>query len=128
MFDMYETDLDSPATKRDLKEVDDRLSAQVQDLSGKVDALSGTVNEMNATFTDRYELLRSEMNHGYRDLAERINDSETKLLKAFYAFAEGNNIRVQAFEESEAATRRRLGSVETRLLEVERRLNIPPTA
>lgn len=125
---MKETDLDSPATKRDLKEVDDRLSGKVQDLSSKVDALSNTVHEINSTFTDRYELLRSEMNHGYRELVDRINDSETKLLKAFYAFAEGNNTRVQAFEESETATRRRLGSVETRLLEVERRLNIPPTA
>jgi hypothetical protein len=83
---------------------------------------------MNVSLTDRYEQPRSEMNHGYRELVERINDSETKLLKAFYAFAEGNNTRVPAFEESEAATRRRLRSVETRLLEVDRRLNIPPTA
>jgi hypothetical protein len=68
------------------------------------------------------------MNHGYRELADRINDSETRLLKAFYAFADCNNNRIQAIEESDAETRRRLGSIETRLLEVERRLNIPLTA
>jgi len=30
--------------------------------------------------------LRAEMNHQYNDLVERIADSETKLLQAFYSF------------------------------------------
>jgi hypothetical protein len=36
------------------------------------------------------EQLRSEMNHAYNDLVERITDGETRLLKAFYGFAESN--------------------------------------
>jgi hypothetical protein len=32
--------------------------------------------------------LRSEMSHGYNDILERIADGETRLLKAFYWFAE----------------------------------------
>jgi hypothetical protein len=38
--------------------------------------------------------LRSEMSHGYNDILERIADSETRLLKAFYAFAESNDKRM----------------------------------
>jgi hypothetical protein len=34
--------------------------------------------------------LRSEMNHQYDDLKETLRDSETKLLQAFYSFAESN--------------------------------------
>jgi hypothetical protein len=51
------------------------------------------------------EQLHSEMSHQYNDLVERIHDGETRLLKAFYSFGEANN----------------------RLLQVEKRLNIPPT-
>jgi hypothetical protein len=36
----------------------------------------------------RIEQLRSEVNHGYRDLAERWDDGVTKLLNAFYSVAE----------------------------------------
>jgi hypothetical protein len=34
--------------------------------------------------------LRSEMQHQYDDLKETLRDSETKLLQAFYSFAESN--------------------------------------
>jgi hypothetical protein len=45
--------------------------------------------------------LRSEMQHQYDDLKETLRDSETKLLQAFYSFAESK---------------------------VEKRLNMPPAA
>ena len=34
--------------------------------------------------------LRAEMNHQYDDLKETMRDSETKLLQAFYSYAESN--------------------------------------
>ena len=34
--------------------------------------------------------LRSEFQHGFDDLKETLRDSETKLLQAFYTFAESN--------------------------------------
>jgi hypothetical protein len=55
-------------------------------------------------------------------------DSQTALLKAFYTYAEGNNKRVAELDGDEAAIRSRLGTLESRLLEVERRLNMPPAA
>lgn len=61
-------------------------------------------------------------------LIERITDSETRLLKAFYNFAESNNKRIAVLEGNEAAIRSRLSTIEDRLLEVERRLNMPPAS
>jgi hypothetical protein len=70
--------------------------------------------------------LRAEIGHQYNDLVERIADSQPALLKAFYGYAEGNNKRVAELEGNEAAVRSRLGTLETRLLEVEKRRNMPP--
>jgi predicted nucleic acid-binding Zn-ribbon protein len=59
---------------------------------------------------------------------EQIHDSETKLLTAFYDFARANQHRVSELEHSDANLTRRIGGIEDRLLEVEKRLNIPPAA
>jgi DNA repair exonuclease SbcCD ATPase subunit len=96
-------DPDAPATKGDLAEVKGELMAQT-------------------------EQLRSEVNHMCNDLVERIADAETRLLKAFYNFAESNQQRLAQIDGDQAAIRNRLGSIETRLLEVEKRLNMPPAA
>jgi hypothetical protein len=98
---------DQPATKQDLIELR---------------------NELRNEFRTGLEQLRSEMNHGYNDLVERITDTETKLLKAFYSFAQTNNKRVAEVEGNEMALRSRVATIEDRLLEVEKRLNIPPSA
>lgn len=93
-------DLDAPATKRDIQ-----------------GAVQGAV-----------EQLRSEMQHQYDDLKETIRDSETKLLQAFYSFAESNQQRLALVEGNSNAVIVRLATLETRLLEVEKRLNMPPAA
>ena len=46
------------------------------------------------------EQLRVEMNHGYNDLAERITDSETRVLKAFYSWAETNQQRMEQWKSA----------------------------
>lgn len=71
-------------------------------------------------------MLRSEMHHMYDNLVERMADSETKLLKAFYSYAEGNDKRVGQIETSNASMLGRLATVENRVLEIEKRLNLPP--
>jgi len=80
------------------------------------------------------------MNNGHQpatkaDLAELegslsavVRDSETKLLTAFYEFAKANQRRLSELEGSDATLKLRVGSIEDRLLEVEKRLNIPPAA
>ena len=61
-------------------------------------------------------------------LREQIRDSETKLLTAFYDFAKVNQTRLSELEGTDAVLKRRIGSIEDRLLEVEKRLNMPPAA
>ena len=43
-------------------------------------------------------MLRSEMQHLHDALIERIDDRETKLLQAFYSFAQSNQTRLATVE------------------------------
>lgn len=61
-------------------------------------------------------------------LRGQIRDSQTKLLTAFYEFAKVNQNRLSELEGTDAVLKRRIGSIEDRLLEVEKRLNMPPAA
>lgn len=71
-----------PATKADLAEAKKELKSDI-------------------------EQLRSEMNHIHHDLAERMHDTETRLLKAFYNFVESNQKRMVELEVNEVAIRSR---------------------
>lgn len=97
-----------PATKQDIERLDAKLDAKIEQLDTKI------------------EQLRSEMNHGYRDLVERLDDGITRMLTAFYGVAETHGKRLNEIDASEVAIRSRLSTVETRLLELEKRVYIPP--
>jgi len=74
---------------------------------------------------EKIEILRAEMSHAYNDLKETLRDNETKLLGAFYSFAESNQKRVAEIENESAAIKSRLATIEDRLLQVERKVNFP---
>ena len=58
-------------------------------------------------------------------LLEAIHDSETRLLKAFYIYAESSQKHFADLDQSSFSLRDRLGSLENRIVEVEKRLNMP---
>jgi len=87
-----------------------------------------TKGDIQGAVQGAVEQLRSEMHQQYDDLKETIRDSETKLLKAFYSFAESNQQRLAQVEGTTNGVIARLGTLETRILEVEKRLNMPPAA
>jgi hypothetical protein len=60
------------------------------------------------------------------ELLEAMRGIETKLLQAFYGYAKSNDGRVLEVEANEAVLRTRVATLESRVMEVERRLNIPP--
>jgi hypothetical protein len=60
------------------------------------------------------------------DIMEALRDIETKLLNPFYGYAKSNDKRVLEAEGNEAVLRSRLATLETRLTDVEHRLNMPP--
>jgi hypothetical protein len=61
-------------------------------------------------------------------LTEVVRDGQTEILKAFYGFTETVQTRFKAQDDTEAGLKKRLTVLEERLLEVEKRLNMPPAA
>ncbi len=95
--------------------------------TGSAPATKQDLAQLRSGTKQDFEQLRSEMSHQYNDVVERITGAETKLLKAFYNFGESNNKRVIRLEGNEGAIRSRLATIEDRLMQVEKRLNMPPT-
>ncbi len=62
------------------------------------------------------------------EVIEAIRDSQTEVLKAFYGFSQTIQDRFKEGDDSEAAIKRRMATLESRVLEVEKRLNMPPNA
>ena len=100
-------DLNSPATKGDLQEL---------------------ATQLRTEFQQGVTQLRSEFQHGFDDLKEAMRDNQTEMLKAFYSFIQSNQERFKAAEDAESALKKRLAVLEDRMIEVERRLNMPPAA
>jgi hypothetical protein len=61
-------------------------------------------------------------------LVEVMRDAQTETLKAFYGFVETVQTRFKAQDDTEAGLKKRLTVLEERVLEVEKRLNMPPAA
>jgi hypothetical protein len=118
----------SPATKQDLEQVRSEITLVRVETKQEITQLRSEIAEVRSELKQDVAQLRSEMSHQYNDLVERITDSETKLLKAFYSFAQTNSQRMVELEGNDAGLRHRVGTLEVRLLEVEKRLNIPPAA
>ena len=71
--------------------------------------------------------LRAETQHQYDDLKETLRDVQTEILKAFYGYAQTTDVKLKEGEVADIALRQRLTAVEGRVLELEKRLNMPPT-
>jgi ElaB/YqjD/DUF883 family membrane-anchored ribosome-binding protein len=110
-----------PATKADLGE-----------LRGEVEQFRSEVKQEFAQFRSEvkqeFEQVRSEFHHEFDDLRETIRDSQTEILRAFYGYAQTTDVKLKEREAVDVALSQRLTAVESRLLEVEKRLNLPPAA
>src|SRR5437763_4842653 len=91
-------------------------------------ATKGDIEDLRSEMKEQIAMVRSEMQHLHDDSVERARDTETRLLEAFYSFAKTNQARQTGTEQETAALRERLAIVESRLTDVERRLNTPPAA
>lgn len=59
-------------------------------------------------------------------LVEAFRDGQTEILKALYSFAQSTDVKLKETELADIMLRQRLTAVESRLTEVEKRLNLPP--
>jgi hypothetical protein len=101
-----------PATKADLVALEQHLTG---DLTALEQRLTGDLAALEQRLTQSLT----------ETLTEAVRDSETRLLKAFYGFTESVQARFKAADDSEANFKKRLGVIEERLLEVEKKLNFP---
>jgi hypothetical protein len=60
------------------------------------------------------------------ELVEAFRDGQTELLKAFYGFMQTVQNRFQEDDQTEASMKRRITTLESRILEIEKRLSMPP--
>jgi len=88
-------------------------------------ALDAAMRAQDQRFEGRMDVLEQRLTDKFTDA---LRDTETKILQAFYGFAETNNKRLVQGEAATAMVVSRLTTIESRVLEIEKRLNMPPTA
>ena len=95
-----------PATKQDIEQ----LRAEMAEMKDRLVAIDGRITASE----DR--------------LIEAFRDSQTKLLKAFYNYSQTNDERVASTESEADSLKKRLAIIESRLKDVEIKLNMPQAA
>ena len=84
-------------------------------------------NDRNAPATKGdVQDLRTELKAMEDRLVEASRDGQTELLKAFYNYAQTNDERAASTEAESASLKKRLAIAESRITDIERRLNWPP--
>jgi hypothetical protein len=83
-------------------------------------ATKGDLIELEAKFDGKLSQLKD-------DLVEAIRDSQTEVLRAFYGFSQTVLDRFKEQDQTEAGLKRRMATIESRIFEIEKRLNMPPS-
>jgi len=139
----------TPATKADLQAVQTEMKADVEALKADVQALQTDVQglkaDVQALQTDvqglkadvkaldaRLHRLEGRFDTMEQRIIDRMvevaHESETRLLTAFYSFAESNQKRLTQVEATDVLLLGRVATLENRMMAVEKRLNMPPAA
>ena len=108
-----------PATKADLNALRDELLQAVRE--ALLESQMALREEFLGAIHGMEKSLREEF-------LEAIHDTETRLLRAFYDFAETNQKRLGEVERTGLVIFDRLATMERRITEVEKRLNMPPAS
>src|SRR5437763_403224 len=104
-------DRNTPATRGDIEDLRSEMKQQIGTIRSEVQESAST--------------LRSDMQHRHDDFIERANNGETRLLGAFYAFAQSNQERLTNAERDAASLKERMALYEQRLINLERKVNFP---
>jgi hypothetical protein len=113
-----EDDRNTPATKGDLAEV--RLEMK-GDLAEVRSEMKRDLEDFKVEVNLRFEAFEHRMEHF-------LSDMEARIITSNYRLAESMQQRIKQGEGNQAAFNARLATLEERLLEVEKRLNMPPAA
>ena len=99
---------------RRFAEVDQRFTQMDQRFTEKIDAAKTSMFQ-------RLDEMAATLEEGYRD-------TQTEVLKAVYSMGERLQLRGDGQEAILAGIQKRQALVEARLLEIEKRLHLPPAA
>jgi hypothetical protein len=80
----------------------------------------GDLLELGQKFSGQLSGLKDE-------LVEAIRDGQTEVLRAFYGFSQTVLDRFKEQDQTEAGLKRRMATIESRIFEIEKRLNMPPS-
>jgi hypothetical protein len=103
-------DPNAPATKSDIA----LILAAIEGVKSDIDNFKVEVNTRFEQFEHRME--------------QQVLESEGRVITSTYRLAESMQQRIKQNEGNQAAFNARLATLEERLLEVEKRLNMPPAA
>lgn len=88
-------------------------------------ATKGDLLDLKTRLNERHEMPRGEVAHPHEQTIETMRDIQTEMLKAFYSFGQSNRKPIAEVEGNESALRSRVATLEDRVMEIEKRLNIP---
>ncbi len=117
-----------PASKQDVEVLRSDVELLRSDVRSELAQVRSEARSEFAQVRSEMEQLGSEVHHGYDDLKETMRDVQTEILQAFYGYTQTTDAKLREGEQSDMALRQRLTAVESRILEVEKRLNMPPAA
>jgi chromosome segregation ATPase len=115
-------DRNAPATKGDLQD----LKGTVDHLTGTVDDLKGTVHDLAGNLEDFKVEVNTRFTAFEHRMEQLLSDMEGRIITSTYRLAESMQQRIKQTEGNQAAFNSRLATLEERLTEVEKRLNLPP--
>jgi hypothetical protein len=107
-----------PATRGDLQDLRTELKGDMSSLR----------NELKGDMSSLRDEVKGDIGSVRDELIEAIHDGQTALLKAFYGFSETVRNRFQEQDQTEVSLKRRMSTLEDRMVEIEKRLNMPPAA
>jgi hypothetical protein len=128
-----EIDRNATATKGDLLDLKEEILTETKvDLQNlrteiKVD-MQDLRTELKGDMQDLRTELKGDMQNLRDEILESFRDGQTEFLRAFYSFAQSTDAKLKDSEVSDYLLRQRLTAVESRLTDVEKRLNLPPAA
>jgi hypothetical protein len=114
---------DLPATRADVRALGDRMEVLFLKLDDKVQKLDDKVQKLDQELAQTREAILERTQ-------EMVRDAQTELLRGYASFAESQEIRMRKMTADisniDASTNLRMVVLERRLLEIEKRLHIPP--
>jgi hypothetical protein len=105
-------------------QTDVRLNVKTMD-NGNEPATRQDIAEVRTEMKAMEDRLDNRMKAMEERLIEALRDSRTELLKAFYSFTESNRQRLSQLEANQGALITRIGTLEGRMTELERRVIFP---